>query len=678
MNYLYSYVFILLCLNPKIKESLSVDTIFGYEIIERFKYLEDLENPDTKKFIEEQNKRFSDYINSIKGKKRLRKEMASLLYRVHIFLPFKKGDKYFFYRRYRENHSVLFYSKNEFNLKKKFVSIDPNKFSKDGTISLDFAYPSHDGNLIAFGKSKGGDENSTLYIIDINKNKLLNDTLKDVKWISLSWSNNNKGFYYTRNEKKDGFKPVLYYHRLGDIQEKDEYIIGKDLPDNKFINIGLSSDREYLILGINEWIRDEIYYKKEDEKDFKPLFTDMEGNFQVDIIKDKVIFLTTYNSPKGTIYITSIHNPSKENWKPVFKSDEEIVQYFDICGGKIVVNTKQNTYSRIRIFSIDGDFEKEIELPDKGSAYFSGSYEDDKIFISFQNFTTPPSIFLYDLKTGKMEKIWEEKYENLEIEQEFLFVDAKDNKKIPVYIIHKKGIKKDRKNPTWLTGYGGFASGISPYFSSTIIPWLKRGGVYVIAGIRGGNEYGEEWHKDGMRDKKINVFNDFIAVSEYLIKTYSSPDYLCISGGSNGGLLMGGVITLRPELYKCVICSNPLLDMINYHKFSVGYIWKTEYGDPEKEEDFRFLLSYSPYHNIKEDLEYPIILFRSSENDTRVHPTHALKMSARLMNINKKNPVYLFVEKKTGHGAGRPLKMSIEHMVDNMLFMMENTGIKIE
>ncbi len=677
MSFLSNFFLITGFMNPKIKEIPVVDTIFGHEIIDKFKYLEDLENPDTKNFIVEQNKRFSNYINSIKGKEKLRKEIESLILKEYISLPFKKGNNYFFYRRYKENHYVLYYSKEKFDLENRSVAINPNKFSKDGTVSLDFAYVSNNGNLIAFGKSKGGDENSSLFVLDLKKKKLLKDKLEDVKWVSLEWSNDDKGFYYTRNEKKDGFKPVLYYHRLGDEQEKDEYILGKDLPDGKFIGIGSSSDRNYLILSINEWIKDDVYYKKEGDKEFKPLFVGKEGNFQVDIIKDKVIFLTTYKTPEGSIYITPIDNTSEEKWKLVFNSKNEIIVHFEICGGKIVLLTKEDTYSRIRIFNIDGEFENEIELPDKGSSRFSGSFDSDTLFLSFESFVHPRSIFIYNLKTKHMEKIWGEDYGDLNIEQEFLFVKAKDGKNIPVYIIHKKGIKKDRKNPTWLTGYGGFSAGISPYFSPTIIPWLNRGGVYAVAGIRGGNEYGEEWHRDGMRDKKINVFNDFIAVSEYLNETYSSPEFLCISGGSNGGLLMGGVITLKPEIYKCVICSNPLLDMINYHKFSVGYIWKTEYGDPEKEEDFRFLISYSPYHNIRDDTEYPVILFRTSENDTRVHPAHALKMAARLMNINR-NPVYLYVERKTGHGAGRPLKMSVEHIVQNMLFMMDNTGIKVE
>lgn len=671
-------LFLLFFVNPKIKEFTSIDTIFGYEIVDKFKYLEDLNNPDTRNFISEQNERFSKYINSIKGKKKLKKEIESLILREDVSLPFRKGNKFFYYRRLKENHWVFYYSINSFDLKNRNIAIDPNKFSKDGTISMDFAYVSNNGNLVAFGKSKGGDENSTLFVMDIEKKRLLKDKLEDVKWSSLTWSNDDKGFYYTKNEKKDGYKPVLYYHTLGEEQEKDEYILGKDLPDGKFIGIGSSSDRNYYILSINEWIKDEIYYKREEDKEFKPLFIGKDGNFQVDIVNNKVIFLTTYNSPKGSIYTTTIENPQEENWKLIFKGEDEIIQNFDLCGGKLIILTKENTYSRIRIFSIDGQFENEIELPDKGTAYFSGRFDSDTLFLSFESFVHPKSIFSYDLKNKNMKEIWRKDYKDLEIEQEFLFVKSKDGKNIPVYIIHSKGIKKDRKNPTWLTGYGGFSAGISPYFSPTIIPWLKRGGVYVIAGIRGGNEYGEEWHRDGMRDKKINVFNDFISVSEYLNETYSSPELLCISGGSNGGLLMGGVITLRPDLYKCVICSNPLLDMINFHKFSVGYIWKTEYGDPDVEEDFKFLYLYSPYHNIKEEIEYPIILFRTSENDTRVHPAHALKMAARIMNINKRKPVYLYVERKTGHGAGKPLKMSIKNIVENMLFMMENTGIKIQ
>jgi len=660
----------------KIKEVISIDTIFGYEIIDRFKYLEDLNNKDTKNFVKEQNQRFKKFINSIKGKEILKKEIEELILQETISLPFRIGNRYFFYRRFKENHSILYYSDDTLDLMSKNIAIDPNKFSKDGTISLDFAVPSLDGSLIAFGKSKGGDENTKIFVLDLNKKKLMKDVIENAKWTSIVWDKN--GFYYTRNEKKDGYKPVLYYHRLGENPENDKYIYGKDLPDGKFIEVSSSSDSKYIFMKIGEWTKEDVYFKNMDDEDFKPLFTGKDGTFQVDIFDDKIIFSTTYKAPKGALFITPIENYNEDNWKVVFKSDSEIIQYFGICGGSIVLLTKENTYSRVKIFDMDGNFKEEIKLPEKGTVYFSGKYDDDKMLISFESFSYPRSIFLYSLKNNSMEKIWSQKFDITDIEQKFIFVQSKDGKNIPVYIIHKKGIKEDGKNPVWLTGYGGFSLGISPHFSSTIIPWIKRGGIFVVAGIRGGNEYGEEWHKEGMREKKINVFNDFISVAEYLNRTYTSPDLLCISGGSNGGLLMGAMITKRPDLFKCVICSNPLLDMIKYHKFTVGYIWKEEYGDPDKEEDFKFLYSYSPYHNIKEDVEYPIILFWTSENDTRVHPAHALKMAARIMNINKKNPVYLYMERKTGHGGGKPVKMIIEDIVDNMLFMMFNVGMKIE
>jgi len=668
---------------PQTKTVNVVDTLFGVKIPDPYRWLENIDSREVRDWINKQNDLTMRILRSLPERKNLIKELKKLFDVESISLPIRKKDFYFYYKRENlQNHSILYMEKKELDFKRSQVILDPNKFSKDGTVALDWAYISEDGRYIAYGKSKGGTENSTLYVLDVETGKNLKEKISNTKWVSFAWLPDNSGFYYSINMVKKGFKPFIYFHKLGDDYNNDKYIFGKGLPEDVLPEISPSSNHRFLFLSVSKgWTKNDLYVKGiEPGDDFIPISIGKDGIFNADVLNDKIIIYTTYGAPRGRILSAPLNSPGEDNWREIIPEKKAVIQGFHIYGGRILIRLKQDTFTRLLIYSNDGIFLREISLPEMGTAYTSGRWNCDTIYISFQSFYYPPTIFSYNLKTGEMKKIWQMKSGiNMDdYTEKLVFYLSKDSTKIPMYIIYKKGIKLNGKNPTLLTGYGGFGLGISPHYQKNILPWLERGGVFATPGIRGGNEYGEEWHKAGMLEHKQNVFDDFIAAAEYLIdKKYTSPEKLAISGGSNGGLLMGAMITQRPDLFRAVLCQVPLLDMLRYHKFLVGYIWIPEYGNPAKEEDFKYIYKYSPYQHIKNGVTYPAVLFKTAEGDGRVHPMHAMKMAAYMqMFATKGRPILLYVEPKAGHGVGKPLKKYIEEYADNLSFLMWQLGMK--
>ncbi len=666
---------------PETKERIVKDTIFEFVIEDPYRWLEDVDNEEVKEWIKKQNEFARKFLDSIPERKEIEEEYFKILSKERISAPVVYGDKFFFFKRKgEENHAILYMSKNEFNPEKAEIILNPNEWSEEGIISLDFFYPSFDGRYIAYGKSEKGSEASTLYIFDTENKKLLPDEIPETKWTSVAWLKDNSGFYYGRNEGGEKFLPRIYFHKVGDKYENDKYILGKELSDTEIPSVYSSKDGKYLFLEVSKgWDKNDLYFKKIEDEKFIPIAKDLDGIFEAKVYKDYIYIKTNYNAPNYKLIRVNAENPDLNKSEIIIPEGKGVLKDFTFCGGKIIFTIKEDTYYRLFIADLNGKIEYEIKTPQKGSIWIrEKDYDSPEFYYVFTSFFYPYSIHKFNLNNFKDTLIFQEKMDfNVnEYTQKFLFYTSKDGTKIPMYIIHKKKIKLNGKNPLILTGYGGFGLGISPYFMETLIPFLKREGIFAIAGIRGGDEYGENWHREGMREKKQNVFDDFISAAEYLInKKYTNPEKLAIMGGSNGGLLVGAVMTQRPELFKAVYCGIPLLDMIRYHKFGVAHIWITEYGNPDKEDDFKYLYAYSPYHNLKENRKYPSVFFKTSEFDGRVHPMHAMKMAAKMQKISKDNLIILYVEEKAGHGAGKPLKKIIKSITDEYIFLMWQLGM---
>ncbi|MEN3047015.1 MAG: prolyl oligopeptidase family serine peptidase [Candidatus Hydrothermales bacterium] len=666
---------------PETKEVLLKEQIFEFIIEDNYRWLENFEDKEVKEWIKKQNEFARKILDFIPQRDIIEREYTEILLKERISAPVVYKDKYFFYKiKKDQNHAILYLSRGEFLPENAEIVLNPNEWSKEGLVSLDFFYPSPDGRYIAYGKSEAGSEASTMYIIDTEKKMILSDKLPNTKWSTVAWLKDNSGFYYTRNEGGEKFLPRVYFHKLGNKYEDDEYIFGRELSDTEIPSVYSSKGGEYIFLEISRgWDKNDLYFKEVKNKEFREIAKGIDAIFEAKVYKDYIYIKTNHNAPNFKLIRIPLENPDLKNSEEVIPEGKGVLKDFTFAGGKIVFTIKENTYYRLFIADLKGKIEYEINTPRKGTIWIrEKDYDFPEFYYVFESFFYPLSIHKFNVNNLKDTLIYQRK-EDFDVDdykEELVFYSSKDGTKVPLYILSRKEIKLDGKNPTILTGYGGFGVGISPYFMEELIPFLKRGGVFAIAGLRGGDEYGERWHKEGMREKKQNVFNDFISAAEYLIdKKYTNPEKLAIMGASNGGLLVGAVMTQRPELFKAVYCGVPLLDMIRYHKFGVAHIWTTEYGNPDKEEDFKYLYAYSPYHNIKEDKKYPSVFFKTSEFDGRVHPMHAMKMAAKMQKISKDNLVILYVEEKAGHGAGKPLKKIIKSITDEFIFLMWQLGM---
>lgn len=671
---------------PQSKTVYVKDTIFGVEISDPYRWLENVEDPEVKDWIAKQNDLALTTLKSLPGYRKLHREIKRDSRRKNVSLPSFRRGRYFYYKYDgKSDHSVLYMTEKKWNYRRNKKILDPNRFSKDGLVSLDFAYLSLDGKYAAFGKSYGGSENSTLYILDIDHRRLLSDTIPDTKWTSVAWLPDNSGFYYARNTGGKRFLPRIYFHKIGTTYVSDQYVFGEGLPETWMPSINISKDGRFLVLSVEKgWTQNDLYIRKtEDKGDWVKIAENLDGTFSLRVYQDNFYILTNYKAPNYRLLRVSVSDPNIDRAQEIIPEKGWILEDFDFAGGKLVFAVTESTFSRIFVADLEGNVEYEIPLPVKGTAYFSvEDHESPIIYIGFQSFLYPPSIFSYDVNTRKMKKIWQEKvhFKPEKFTQEFVLYPSKDGTNIPMYILRKIDTKLDGTNPTILTGYGGFGAGMKPYFMGENA-FFRRNFVYAVACLRGGNEFGEEWHRQGMRDKKQNVFDDFISAAEYLInRGYTNPEKLAISGGSNGGLLVGAVMVQRPDLFKAVYCGVLLLDMIRFHRFGVAHIWIPEYGNPDDPEDFKYLFAYSPYHRIDTatDKIMPSVFFHTAEFDGRVHPMHAMKMAAKMQNMFKsKGPVLLYVEPKAGHGAGMPRKKRIENSTLRTIYLLWQLGVRI-
>lgn len=679
---------------PKAKKVEINDNYFGTNVKDPYRWLENDTSAETKAWVEAENKVTFSYLEKIPYRSKIKQRITELNNYPKYSAPFKLADNYFFYKNDGlQNQSVLYIQKGLEGTPEVFI--DPNTFSKDGTVAMNLAGASNDKKYMAYSLSKSGSDWVEIYVMDIATRKLLSDKIEWVKFSGVSWKGN--GFYYSRYDapskgtelsKQNTFQKV-YYHTLGQSQSQDILVHEDKTNPLRYYTAAVTQDEKFLTLIVNQGTGGNAIYFKDlksgkNEKDIK--FTPIIDNFDyetdlIDNIGDKLLFITNFKSPNKRLVLVDTKNPDPKNWKDLIPENKNsVLKSVSKVGGKLFANYMQDVSSHIYQYTLDGKLEKEVALPSIGNASgFDGEDKDEFTFYTFTSFTYPPTIYKYDIKSGKSTifKKSDLKFNLDDYETKQIFYKSKDGTKVPMFVVHKKGIKLDGTNPTLLYGYGGFNVSVQPSFSASRMVLLENGGVYVLANIRGGGEYGEKWHEGGMRLNKQNVFDDFIGAAEYLIKEkYTSSQKLAIQGGSNGGLLVGACMTQRPDLFKVAFPAVGVMDMLRFQKFTVGWGWVDDYGSSDSAKYFPLLYKYSPLHNLKDGVTYPSTMVTTADHDDRVVPAHSFKFAATLQEKHKgDNPVLIRIETKAGHGAGKSLTKQIEETADIYSFMFYNMGV---
>jgi prolyl oligopeptidase len=677
-------------------ETKKVDTVTNYHgmlVADPYRWLEDDRSAETKEWVTAQNKVTFDYLNQIPYRAQWLKRLEEINDYPKYSSPSRNNEYYYFSKNNGlQNQSVLYRQKG-LNGKPELL-MDPNKFSADGTTSLAAFSISKNGKYAVVGKSAGGSDWRTFFVMDMSTKKYLADSLAWVKVSGASWQGD--GFFYSRYPTPEKGKELstknenhqVYYHKVGTSQAEDQLVYEDPANPQRFHGVFTSEDERYVFLNISDRGKGKegtalwYYDNRSDDKTFKPIIKEP-GDFNygfVDEVNGRFLMTTNDGAKNRKLISIDPKNPDPADWKTVIPEKEENLVSVSSVGGKLFVTYLKDVTSRVYVYNKNGKLEKEVKLPALGSAGgFGGNHDDKFVFYTFTSITFPPTIYKYDIATG-ISTIFrkpEVKFNPEDYKLEQVFYPSKDGTKIPMFIVYKKGTQLNGKNPTILYGYGGFNISSTPSFSPTRIAWLEQGGVFCIANLRGGSEYGEKWHKAGMRDKKQNVFDDFIAAGEFLIdKKYTSKDYLSVQGGSNGGTLVGAVINQRPDLFKVAIPQVGVMDMLRFHKFTIGWNWIAEYGSSDNEEDFKTLYAYSPMHNIKSGPNYPSTLITTADHDDRVVPAHSFKYAATLQEKYKgQNPVMIRIDVNSGHGASN-LKKNLETTADIFSFIFYNMKVK--
>jgi prolyl oligopeptidase len=671
---------------PDTKKGETVDTYFGTNINDPYRWLEDDKSPETAAWVKAQNQVTFDYLAKIPFRNTIKDRMEKLWNYEKLSAPFIEGDyTYYFKNNGLQNQSVL-YRKDKSG--KEEVFLDPNTFSKDATTSLDAVRFSKDGSLVAYSISEAGSDWRKVIFLDAKSKKKISEDLVDVKFSGLSWKG-NEGIFYSSYEKPKGSElsaktdqHKLYFHKLGTPQKEDVVIFG-DKEKRRYVGGGVSEDDRYLFISAaNSTSGNELYIK--DLSDPKSSIIPVIKGFDYDVnvldnVGSTLYILTNLKAPNRRIVTVDATNPTQENWKEFIPETQNVLSP-STGGGYIFANYMKDAVSVVKQFGFDGKLIREIQLPGIGTAGgFGGKTKAKTLYYSFTNYTTPGSIFSFEPKTGTSKVYNKPKvdFKTDDYVSKQIFYTSKDGTKIPMIITHKKGLDLNGKNPTILYGYGGFNVSLTPSFSVTNAVWLEMGGIYAVANMRGGGEYGKKWHDAGTKLQKQNVFNDFIAAAEFLIKEkYTSSEFLAIRGGSNGGLLVGAVMTQRPDLVKVALPAVGVLDMLRYHTFTAGAGWAYDYGTAEdSKEMFDYIKAYSPVHNVKKGMKYPTTLITTGDHDDRVVPAHSFKFAAELQDKQTgNNPVLIRIETNAGHGAGKPVSKSIQEAADLQTFTLYNMG----
>jgi prolyl oligopeptidase len=676
---------------PETKKVSQSDNYFGTTVADPYRWLEDDNSEETKAWVREENKVTFDYLAKIPYREQLRKRITELSNYPRTSAPYRQGDYYFFTKNDGLQPQSVYYFQKGINGTPE-VFIDPNKMNAAGTTAVSLAGFSNDRKYVAYTVNESGSDWQTVYVKDVAGNKVLTDKLDWVKFSGAAWVND--GFFYSRYEEpvkgtelsKANEYQKIYFHKLGDPQSNDPLVYSDKDHAQRYYGAQTTEDEKFMILNISEGTDGaELWYMdlRNREAGFKKLFEGFKYNYSVlDDEGENLIVLTNNNAPNYKVVLVDPKNPAMENWKEIIPEKNILLQNVYATGGKLFAEYLKDATSRIYQFNRAGSLEREVQMPGYGTvAGFIGEKDDQQVFYSFTSFTTPATIYKYDIASGKSEiyKKPEVKFNPDDFETKQVFYTSKDGSKIPMFLIFKKGIKLDGSNPTLLYGYGGFNIPLTPNFGASRIAFMENGGVYAVANLRGGSEYGEKWHEAGMLLKKQTVFDDFISAAEYLIsEKYTSSQKLAIIGRSNGGLLVGACETQRPDLYKVCFPGVGVMDMLRYHKFTVGWGWAVEYGSSDDSINFKNLYAYSPLHNIKPGTKYPATLITTADHDDRVVPAHSFKFAATLQQAqaNPDAPVLIRIDTNAGHGGGRPIAKVIDEDTDIYSFMFWNMGVK--
>jgi len=670
------------------------ENLHGTKIVDPYRWLEDGTSAETQKWVAGEMAYTRSVLDPLAGRDLIHKRLTELLGIGSIGVPRIAGKYYFYTRREGMQNQPVLYVREALDGKDR-VLVDVNQLAADGTIALDWFYPAEHGKYVAYGTSASGSEMSTLHIIDTKTGTLLPDTIEHTRAASVAWSLDSSGFYYTRYPNKgdvpegqERYNRRVFYHLLGTDPASDPPIFGEGRDAEDWPNVSLDNDGRLLLITVTQgWTKTELFLM-DTRKGTPPTRITTGKNFlySATLYNGRIYIVTNEDAPRYRVFMAEAGNYERDDWQEIIPQTGGVLKDAELWGGKIFAQYEQNATSQLKVFDLGGVLLGNLVLPAIGSVFAcQGKWDRDEVFYGFESFTIPPSIYRYDLKTGST-TLWAKVDApaidpgGYEIEQEWYH--SKDGTRVPMFVVSKKGLKKDGQNPTVLTGYGGFNISLTPEFDSGIYLWLEHGGVYAVANLRGGSEFGEDWHRAGMLDKKQNVFDDMIAAAEYLIsEKYTDKGHLAIWGGSNGGLLMGAMITQRPDLFRAVVCDVPLLDMLHYQNFQIARLWIPEYGNAEDPAQFKWLYAYSPYHHVKAGTEYPAVLFTTADSDSRVDPMHAKKMTA-LMQASAKNggsrerPILLRIESKAGHGQGKPITKQIEEGTDVWSFLFWQLAVK--
>ena len=679
---------------PKTKKVDTVTNYFGTQVKDPYRWLEDDMSEETARWVEDQNKTTFGYLENIPFREELKQRLTTLWNYEKVGAPFKEGDYSYFYKNDGlQNQYVIYRYKTGQDPDKTEVFLDPNTFSEDGTISLGGLSFSENGSLAAYSISEGGSDWRKVLVMNAQTKKIIEDTIVDVKFSGISWLK-NEGFYYSSYDKPKGSElsaktdqHKLYYHKLGTSQKEDELIFG-GTPEQKHRYVGgrTTQDNKYLIVSASVSTSGNKLFIKDLGDPKSPFVTvqkDTDSDTSViDNVGSKLYLVTNRNAPNKKVVTVDASSPGPENWKDLIEETQNVLRA-STGGGYIFANYMENAVSAIKQYSYDGTLVREVVLPGIGSAGgFGAKKQDTSLYYSFTNYLTPGSIYSYEISSGtsKLYKKPSIDFNSDEYQSRQVFYTSKDGTQVPMIITHKKGIILDGTNPTILYGYGGFNISLTPSFSITNAVWMEQGGVYAVANLRGGGEYGKKWHDAGTKLQKQNVFDDFIAAAEYLIgKKYTSSDFLAIRGGSNGGLLVGATMTQRPDLIKVALPAVGVLDMLRYHTFTAGAGWAYDYGTAQQSKEmFEYLKAYSPVHNVTPGTKYPATMVTTGDHDDRVVPAHSFKFAAELQEKQGGTaPVLIRIETDAGHGAGTPVSKTIEQYADIYGFTLYNMGYKV-
>ena len=666
------------------------DTLYGEVIPDPFRWLEDDLSEETALWVKAQNEVTFSYLENIPYRSSLRKRLAELNDYEKISAPFKRGaNTYYFRNDGLQNQSVLY---KILDNGKEEMYLDPNTFSEEGTTSLAGLHFTRDGAILAYQISEGGSDWRKIIVIDAETKEQIGDTLTGIKFSNVAWWG-NKGFFYSTYERGEGSelsakteRHRLFYHELGTPQSEDKVVFdGPNGESRRYVSASIAENGRYLtVTAANSTSGNELYIKdlSSDKNPFVRIIDNMDNNHSVVHIDiDTVYILTNLDAPNRRLVRVEAKNAGPENWVD-FITESDMPLNVSSGAGKLFASYLKDATSQIIQYDLKEGKEWEVELPTVGTAGgFSARWDDEQIYYTFTNYVYPSTIFKYDVNSGesKLYRKSDVLFDPEAFESKQIFYTSKDGTRIPMIMTYKQGIALDGNNPTILYGYGGFNISLTPSFNTNIIAWLENGGVYAVANIRGGGEYGRAWHDAGIRTSKQNVFDDFIAAAEYLIdEGYTNSERLAISGGSNGGLLVGACMTQRPDLFAVALPAVGVLDMLRYHTFTAGAGWAYDYGTVEdSEEMFRYLLGYSPYHNLKIGQNYPATLITTADHDDRVVPAHSFKFASRLQEVNDgPNPTLIRIDVKAGHGAGKPTSMILDEQADKFAFTLWNMGIK--